>query len=102
MKGEKGAPGMPESELSGILELYGEAVPQQFFRQMERDLELQARRRVFNLPLVVWLMIAQRLDVKATLSTAVQQVAQQRPQILLTDHKRNREGTVSCHTGAYS
>jgi hypothetical protein len=90
------------SGFGGILDLYGEAVPHEFFAQMEQELGLPARRRVFNLPLVVWLMIAQRLDAKATMSTAVQQVAQQRPQVLLTDHKRNREGTVSCHTGAYS
>jgi hypothetical protein len=88
--------------LSGVLDLYGAAVPHEFFEQLERELELSARRRVFNLPLVVWLMIAQRLDAKATMSTAVQQVVQQRPQVLLSDHKRNREGTVSCHTGAYS
>ncbi|HYU47440.1 MAG TPA: hypothetical protein VEK84_14840 [Terriglobales bacterium] len=51
---------------------------------------------------MIWLMIVQRLDRKATLSTAVAQVVQQRPQALLPDHKRIREGTVSCHTGAYS
>ena len=99
---DEGAPLLHDSGLGGILDLFDAAVPYEFFRQMEKDLELPARRRVFNLPLVVWLMIAQRLDAKATMSTAVQQVAQQRPQVLLTDHKRNREGTVSCHTGAYS
>lgn len=91
-----------DSGFGGILDLYDEAVPHEFFAQLEQELELPARRRIFNLPLVVWLMIAQRLDAKATMSTVVQQVAQQRPQVLLTDHKRNREGTVSCHTGAYS
>src|ERR1019366_7156669 len=53
---------------------------------------------IFSLPLVIWLMISQRLDRKATLSTAVQQVVQQRPRTLLSDHKHLREGTVSCHT----
>ena len=88
--------------LSGILDLYGEAVPAQFFEQLQRDLGLSARRRIFSLPLVVWLMIVQHLDSKATLSTAVLQVVQQRPQALLSDHKRIRQATVSCHTGAYS
>ena len=60
-------------------------------------------------------MISQRLDSKATRSTAVLQVlsckccpasavlqvVQQQPRVLLSDHKRIREGTVSCHTGAY-
>jgi len=84
------------------MDLYGKAVPEDFFQTLENDLGLPARQRIFNLPLVVWLMISQRLDPKATLSTAVQQVVQQRPQVLLSDHKRIREGTVSCHTGAYS
>src|SRR5258708_36269052 len=93
---------MPSSDRSGVLELYSEAVPEQFFEQVEKDLGLPARQRIFSLPLVVWLMISQRLDSKATLSTAVQQIVQQQPRALLSDHKRIREGRVSCHTGAYS
>jgi len=93
---------MPHSDFGGILDLYDQAVPKQFFDQLERDLGLPVRQRVFTLPLVVWLMISQRLSAKATLSTAVQQVVQQPPRSLLSDHKRILEGTVSCHTGAYS
>jgi hypothetical protein len=44
----------------------------------------------------------ERLDAKATLSTAVQQVVELRPQSLLPDHKRIRKKTVSNHTGAHS
>ena len=93
---------MPAGDLSGVMDLYGKAVPEDFFQTLENDLGLPARQRIFSLPLVAWLMISQRLDPKATLSTAVQQVVQQRPQVLLSAHKRIREGTVSCHTGAYS
>jgi putative transposase len=93
---------MPGSDLSGVLDLYGAAAPAHFFEALENDLGLPARQRIFTLPLVVWLMISQRLDSKATLSTAVQQVVQHRPRALLSKHKRILEGTVSCHTGAYS
>jgi len=93
---------MADSDLSGVLELYAEAVPKQFFEQLARELGLPVRQQVFDLPLVTWLMISQRLDRKATLSTAVQQVVQRQPQALLSKHKRILEGTVSCHTGAYS
>jgi hypothetical protein len=93
---------MADGDLSGILDLYGEAVPGPFFEHLERDLGRPVRQRVFTLALVTWLMISQRLDPKATLSTAVQQVAQRQPQALLSKHKRILEGTVSCHTGAYS
>ncbi len=61
---------VPATDLSGVLELFGEAVPEQFFVDLESELGLPARQRVFTLPLVVWLMISQRLDPKATLSTA--------------------------------
>jgi hypothetical protein len=93
---------MSQSPLNGILELYAQAVPKQFFEQLEKDLGLPSRQRIFSLPLVVWLMISQRLNAKATLSTAVQQVVHHHPQTLLSGHKRILAGTVSCHTGAYS
>jgi hypothetical protein len=93
---------MADTDLTGVLDLYAEAVPQQFFEQLARDLGLPVRQQIFNLPLVTWLMISQRLDRKATLSTAVQQVVQRQPQMLLSKHKRIVEGTVSGHTGAYS
>jgi hypothetical protein len=89
-------------EWKGILDLLEEAVPIPFFDQLQRDLGLSARQRVFTLPLVVWLMISQRLNPNATLSTAVLQVVHGPPHRLLPNHKRVREGTVSCHTGAYS
>jgi hypothetical protein len=89
-------------ELSGIVDVFGQAVPSQFFDQLQRKLGLPVRQRVFTLPLVIWLMISQRLNPKATLSTAVQGVVQGPPHQLRPNHKRIREGTVSCHTGAYS
>jgi len=88
--------------ISGVLDLFIDAVPLTFFAELETSLNLRSRRRVFSLPLLVWLMISQRLQPKATLSTAVQQVVQRQPRVLLSDHKRILEGRVSCHTGAYS
>jgi putative transposase len=93
---------MSQGALSGILDMYRQAVPKRFFEQLQRDLGLPVRQRIFTLPLVAWLMISQRLNPKASLFTAVQQVVQQQPQSLLPCHKRILEGTVSCHTGAYS
>ena len=84
------------------MDLYRQAAPEEFFQQLEKELGLPSRQRIFNLPLVIWLMMVQYLDRKATLSTAVQQVVQMRPSVLLSNHKRLREGTVSAHTGAYS
>jgi hypothetical protein len=90
------------NELSGVLELFREAASEEFFQQLKQDLKLSTRRRIYDLPLVMWLMMVQRWEGKATLSTAVQQVVEKRPAVLVGDHKRVREGTVSVHTGAYS
>lgn len=87
---------------NGILDLFQAALPEEFFKELESQRKKRPQRRIFSLPLVVWLMIVQRLDRKATLSTAIEQVVQKRPRALLSDHKRLTEGTVSCHTGAYS
>src|SRR3954452_7713807 len=89
-------------ELSGIVDVFGQAVPSQFFDQLQRKLGLPVRQRVFTLALVIWLMISQRLNPKATLSPAVQGVVRGPPHQLRPNHKRIREVTVSCHTGAYS
>ncbi|MDQ6700571.1 MAG: hypothetical protein M3Z36_10345, partial [Acidobacteriota bacterium] len=62
---------MLSADLSGVLGLYGEAVPERFFEKLEKDLCLSARQRIFSLPVVARLTISQRLDGKATLSTAV-------------------------------
>jgi len=99
------APGeqeVPPKDLNGLLDLYCQAAPKEFFQQLEKELGVASRRRIFGLPLVMWLMMVQRLDRKATLSTAVLQVVQNRPAVLLSEHKRLRDGTVSAHTGAYS
>lgn len=89
-------------EIGGIVDVFGQAVSSQFFEQLQRNLGLPVRQRVYTLPLVIWLMISQRLNPKGTLSTAVQGVVQGPPHQLLPNHKRVREGTVSCHTGACS
>ena len=69
------------------MDLYRQAAPEEFFQQLEKELGLPSRQRIFNLPLVIWLMMVQYLDRKATLSTAVQQVVQMRPSVLLSNHK---------------
>jgi hypothetical protein len=93
---------LPSSAPDGVLDLYQKVASAEFFQQLRQDLKLKSRRRIFDLPLVVWLMMVQRWDTKATLATAVQQVVQKRPAALLSDHKRIRKGRGSGHTGAYS
>jgi len=62
---------------------------------------MRAEGGVYTVEMTTWLMMQQRLDGKATLSTAVQQVAEGRPQVLVPSHKRLAEGTLSSNTGGY-
>src|SRR5437763_13968327 len=45
--------------------------------QLCQELKLRARRGIYRIPVVIWLMIFQRLHSKGTLSTAVHFLARQ-------------------------
>jgi hypothetical protein len=84
-----------------VLSLFRRAVPQEFFENLIRDLEIVGNNRVFTLPVTVWLMMLQRLSPLGTLEFAVEQLRQGSGRELLEPCKRVREGEISAHTGAY-
>ncbi len=84
------------------LAIYRAAAPPEFFQDLRKASGQRAEGGVYGAELTTWLMMRQRLDGKATLSTAVQEVAEGRPQALLPSHKRLAEGTLSSNTGGYS
>jgi len=84
------------------LSIFRAAVPTTFFENLRKASGLRAEGGVYTTETTTWLIIQQRLDGKATLSTAVQQVGQGRPQQLLPNHKRLEEETLSSNTGGYS
>lgn len=86
---------------SVLFDLFGRAVPPEFFEQLQQDLGLPARG-IYSLAVVVWLMMWQRLDGRGTLAAAVQQVVQGALGDLLPSEKRVREQRVSSNTGALS
>ena len=90
---------IPKSSI--LFGLFGEAVPPEFFDQLQQRLGLPARG-IYSLAVVVWLMMWQRLDGRGTLATAVQQVVQGALGGLLPAEKRVLEQRVSSNTGALS
>jgi putative transposase len=93
----------PEKRISSVLTLYLRLDPMAFFTR----LFLRSKRRyncgIFTLPVVIWLMIFQRLHDKGTLSAAVQQAVYGLPSALNPrPGKRLREGNVSGNTGGYN
>ena len=58
-----------------LFELFGKAIPPQFFDQLRVRLSLPACG-IYSLGVVVWLIMWRRLDDRGSLATAVQQVVQ--------------------------
>jgi hypothetical protein len=91
-----------EKSIPSVLALYLKLVPIGFFVRLSQGLQLH-RNGIFTLPVVIWLMIFQRLHDKGTLSVAVQKVICGLPAVLTPrPSKRLRERTVSSHTGGYN
>lgn len=84
-----------------LFDLFGKAVPPEFFDQLRERLSLPARG-IYSLGVVVWLMMWQRLDGRGSLATAVQQVVQGALGDLVPPEKRVVEQRVSSNTGALS
>ncbi len=84
-----------------LFDLFGKAVPPEFFDQLRERLSL-SNRGIYSLGVVVWLMMWQRLDGRGSLATAVQQVLQGALGDLVPPEKRVVERRVSSNTGALS
>ena len=84
-----------------LFDLFGKAVPPEFFGQLRERLSLPARG-IYSLAVVVWLMMWQRLDGRGSLATAVQQVVQGVLGDLVPPEKRVVAQRVSSNTGALS
>ena len=84
-----------------LFDLFGKAVPPEFFDQLRKRLSL-SNRGIYSLGVVVWLMMWQRLDGRGSLATAVQQVLQGALGNLVPPEKRVVERRVSSNTGALS
>ena len=90
---------MTSPELSEIFTAYQRFVPvMEYLQQQSRK---RFRRGIYTLPVVLWLMILQRLHPKGTLSQAVQWLRQSKPANWLEPCKRIREQRISAATGGY-
>ena len=88
-------------EPGAIFDWFRQMMPDEFFDQLRRDLEVVENCSIYTIPVTVWLMILQRLSPLGTLECAVEQLRQGSGRELLDDCKRVREGRISPHTGAY-
>jgi len=94
---------MNHPPIPSVLTLYLRLVPITFFAGLLWHSPQRRHRCVFSLPVVIWLMIFQRLQNKGTLAAAVQQVIRGLPPALNPQTcKRQRERNVSSNTGGYN
>jgi hypothetical protein len=80
--------------------LFRQVAPAGYWRRLYAQSGF-SKRGIFSLPLVVWMMITQRLQPAGTLATAVQQLRAGTYGKLLNRCKRVREGKISAATGGY-
>jgi hypothetical protein len=86
-----------------VLTLYLKLMPISFFASLLLPSKKRRNRCVFSLPVVIWLMIFQRLQDKGTLAEAVQQVIRGLPPALNPQTcKRQRERNISSNTAGYN
>ncbi len=94
---------MNHPPIPSVLTLYLRLVPITFFAGLLLHSRQRRHRCVFSIPVVLWLMIFQRLQNKGTLAAAVQQVVCGLPPALNPQRcKRQRERNVSSNTGGYN
>jgi len=90
---------MAKAEEESLLQLFTNLVSK------ERWLELEGgprRSQIYTLPVVIAMMLLQRLNERGTQQEAVHQIAAGRLDDLLVDCKRVRAGKISQNTGGYA
>jgi len=82
-----------------LLQLLAEVVPQEQWQQWE---ERQTRTQIYTLPIVVAMMLLQRLNERGSQQEAVDQLVTGRLDHWLAECKRVRAGKISQNTGGYA
>lgn len=88
-------------EQSILLNLYSQIAPGPLFRQLQRNLGMTVHDGVFTPRVLIWMMLAERLDARGTAARSVEQLVEGNFDALLSECKRARTRTISVATGGY-
>jgi DDE family transposase len=98
----------PQPWNADALSLYQKILPVEFFEQVRKQTGIRQNNRVYVLPVVMWLMITQRLASHGSLESAVLELLRGLPANFwpqpckrLQDWQQNPQ-SLSSHTGAYN
>lgn len=92
---------MTSPEWSSILDLYQRIVCGGLIQYLQKQAGMRVRRGIYAPPVVLWLMILQRLHPRGTVTSAVQLLLAGAAEPLLVDCARVRRQRISCRTGGY-
>jgi len=73
----------------------------QWVQYLEADGGRKSKRGIYSAPVVLWLMMLQRLQGRGTLASGVQLLLQGAAKPLLARCRRVRRRRISCRTGGY-
>ncbi len=86
---------------SSVFDLYQQMAPAELFGLLQRQMGVIVRDGIYSARLVMWMMIDQRLDIRGTLASSVEQLVQGRFDPLLSRCKRVQEKKIAVSTGGY-
>ena len=86
---------------SAVFGLYLQLAPAELFRLLQRQMGVMVRNGIYSARLVIWMMINQRLQIRGTLASSVEQLVQGRFDPLLSRCKRVEEKKIALSTGGY-
>ena len=92
---------MPSPNLPSVFQLYEKIVCDGILDHVPEPDQPERRQRIYTLPVVIWLMMLQRLTC-GSLASAVQEVINGGVEPLLGGRGRSARRSVSCRTGGYS
>jgi hypothetical protein len=90
---------MAMAEERSLLQLFAELMSEKQWQELQ---EGQGRSQIYTLPVVIAMMLLQRLNERGTQQEAVHQVVGGRLDDLLTDCERVRTGKISPNSGGYA
>jgi len=90
---------MAIAEERSLLQLFADLVSKEQWQELEGG---SRRTQIYTLPVVIAMMLLQRLNERGTQQEAVHQIAAGHLDDLLADCKRVREGKISPNTGGYA
>jgi hypothetical protein len=92
---------MTSPQWSDLLDLYQRALKVGAVEYFQQQAKMRIRRGVYGAPVVLWLMMLQRLHPLGTLAAAVQLLIQGAAAPLMQNCRRVRRGRISARTGGY-